>query len=306
MADVQETRSDEKKEDEDGPGKLVFLHYDQDSLDLQYEHARRLTDIPVWRAKRVEASERVRGTFESRLDVAYGDDEDEDEKLDIFPAKKPGSPIRVWVHGGAWTAGTRKEFSYPAEAFVNAGAAFVVIGFGLTPKVTLDQIVDQVRRAVAWVYHNAESLGGDRDRLFMSSHSSGSHLTAMTLATDWSKHDMPADAIKGAVMGSGIYDLRPIKLSYRNQYLDLDDEAVDRLSPVRHIPDVGCPLTLAIGGDETEDFFRQRDEYAAAWRAKGHPYETIERPCKHHFSITIEYGDAEGPIVKAALGQMGL
>ena len=304
MADAQESGLDEKKEGEGESGKLVFLHYNQDALDLQYEHARRLTDIPVWREKRVESSERVRGLLESRLDVAYG--EDEDEKLDIFPAKKAGAPIRVWVHGGAWTAGTRKEFSYPAEAFVNAGAAFVVIGFGLTPKFTLDQIVDQVRRAVAWVYHNAESFGGDRDQLFISSHSSGSHLTAMTLATDWSQHDMPADAIKGAVMGSGIYDLKPIKLSYRNQYLHLDDEAVDRLSPVRHIPDVGCPLTLAIGGDETEDFFRQRDEDAAAWRAKGYPCNIIERPGLHHFSITIEYGDAEGPIVKAALGQMGL
>ena len=91
-----------------------------------------------------------------------------------------------------------------------AGAHCVIIDF-----INVDQaggdlfpMYQQVRRALAWVYRNAESFGGDRNRIYISAHSSGSHLAGVVLTRGWKEEGLPPDAFKGAVLLSGMYDLR--------------------------------------------------------------------------------------------------
>src|SRR5262245_31805502 len=111
------------------------------------------------------------------------------EALDLFTTKEPHAPVSVFVHGGAWRARLAINYAYAAEMFVNAGAHHVVLDFNNVLETGGDLMVmaDQVRRAVAWVYRNAKSFGGDGERLYVCGHSSGGHLTGVLLNKDWLK-----------------------------------------------------------------------------------------------------------------------
>ena len=86
-------------------------------------------------------------------------------------------------------------------------------------------MADQVRRGVAWIYKNVASFGGDANRLYIGGHSSGGHLCGVTLVTDWQKEfGLPADIIKGGLCMSGMYDLKPVRLSKRSSYVKFTDE----------------------------------------------------------------------------------
>ena len=107
----------------------------------------------------------------------------------------------IYIHGGAWRNGTAKDFAFPAEMFMNAGAHFVVPDFVQVQDAggSLLPMIEQVRRAVTWVYKNAASFGGDAERIFVTGHSSGAHLAGVTLVTDWvNDYGLPPDVIKDA------------------------------------------------------------------------------------------------------------
>ncbi len=236
----------------------------------------------------------MRAKLDCRLDIAYGPSED--QILDVFPAAEADSPVVVCIHGGAWTRMHKDANSYPAESFVAAGAAFVSVHFGLVPKVTLDQQVAHNRAAVAWVVRNCRDFGADPDRLHVAGHSSGGHIVGMLLC-----QDLP---IKGALACSGMYDLEPVRRSWRNEYLQLDDDAVERLSPIRHLPDQGCPLIIGYGGGEHAEFRRQSREFAAAWRARGFECQEFDLPGLNHFDVGQQFNNPDSPILEAMFAMM--
>ena len=283
----------------------VWLDYDQEALDAQYNQRSLVPDADDYIAVDVAESARVREKLDCRIDVAYGPSGD--ERLDVFPALAPGSPLAVYMHGGAWTRSDKANESFMAEAFVEAGAAFVAVNFGLCPRVTLDEMIRQARAAVAWSHANARDFNADPDRLFIAGHSSGGHVGGMMVVTDWpAAHDLPRDLVKGALLCSGMYDLEPVRLSARNEYLRLDAAAEARNSSIRQIPPDGCPLVIGYGGGEQEEFRRQSMEFAAAWRAAGLDVREFDMPGVNHFELRRHFNDPDGPILKAMFELMGL
>src|ERR1700676_3827881 len=110
--------------------------------------------------------------------------------------------------------------------FVHAGAHYVVPDFinVVDAGGSLFPMAEQVRRAIAWVYRNAASFGGDPDHLYIGGQSSGAHLAAVALTTDWlGEFDLPADLIKGGLCTSGMYELAPVRLSKRSAYVKFTD-----------------------------------------------------------------------------------
>ena len=282
----------------------IWLDYDQAELDRQYDQRSVVPDGDDYKAGDAKASEQARSAIPCRVDVAYGDGED--ETLDIFPARDPGSPVVVFLHGGAWTRGKKSNESFIAPPLVAAGAAVIVVEFTLCPQGTLRNMVDQCRRAVAWVHAHAGDFNADPARIVVTGHSSGSHLTAMMMVTDWASHGVAPDAIRGYVITSGIYDLAPVRLTYRNEYLNLDGDAVDGLSPIRHLKPGLPPLALFYGGLELAEFRRQGREFAVAVRATGADVTEQDLPGFNHFEMGRKLAEADGPVFKAALGMLGL
>ena len=111
----------------------------------------------------------------------------------------------------------------------------------------LRAVASQVTRAIAWVGANAGRLGGDPDRIFLAGHSSGAHLAAAAVTADWTALEAAKDILKGALLVSGIYDLRPVRMSARNSYVRLDDTSEAALSPARHLNGLDVPLIVAWG-----------------------------------------------------------
>ena len=276
----------------------IWLDYTQEELDYNYNQRELVTNWDEYLNYYNTESERVRAKLNGRLDISYGPSED--QILDVFPAADADSPVVVYIHGGAWTRSHKDGNAYLAESFVEAGAAFVSVHFGLVPKVTLDEQVAHNRAAIEWAWRNCRDFGANPDRLYVAGHSSGGHNVGMMITTDWKgDHGLPADVIKGALACSGIYDLEAPRRSYRNEYLHLDDGAVDRLSPIRHIPEYGCPLIIGYGGGEHEEFRRQSKEFAAAWRARGFKCQEFDLPVLNHFDVAKEFNNPDSPILKA-------
>jgi arylformamidase len=191
---------------------------------------------------------------------------------------------------------------------VNAGAHFIVLDFINVDEAggNLFPMVEQVRRAVAFVYRNAAKFGGDPNRIFLSSHSSGSHLSGVVLTRGLKEEALPPDAFKGAVLLSGMYDLAPVALSKRSAYVKFTDTMVEQLSAIRTIDGLNTPLILATGTCETPEFQRQSRDFAAAVKAAGKPVELIVGTGYNHFELLETLANPYGLLGRAMLEQMQL
>jgi len=298
-------------------GPNVFLNYDQVELDAAYDQDAYATN----RAPLAERSRRNSDLTRARLGepkrFAYG--QSDFEKLDVFAgdigkgrpsgARRFLPPIQIHFHGGAWRGGSAHNSAYLAEPFVEAGAVAVIPDFALVQDLggRLMPMAEQVRRAIAWTYKNAESFHGDANRVYVSGVSSGAHLACCALLTDWPKeYGVPADIIKGALLVSGMYDLKGPRLSSRREYVKFDDATEDALSPQRHLDRIHTPLIIAYASYDTPEFQRQSREFAAALKAEGKPVELIVGEGYNHFEFIEALGNPYGVLGHAARVQMGV
>lgn len=282
---------------------LIYGEYDQEELDLEYDMRRRCPHF----AETFEACEihnqRLIDNFECRLDVEFG--EKPGEKLDVWPGRG-NSPIMLFIHGGYWRAFDKAMFRFVAERFVEAGACVVLNNYDLCPTVTMDEITLQNRKCLAWIYKNAAGIGGDAGRIHVTGHSAGGHLTGMLMATRWADYDLPFDVVNGAVPLSGLFDLEPLRRSYLNADLKMDEEMTTRNSPINHLPDWMPPTVVAVGGGETDEFRRQSRIYVDACRQKGFPVSYLEVSDCDHVHVAGEYRNSLSPLTATLMAQMGL
>ncbi len=286
-------------------GKPIFREYDREALDREYNNRAKVADSARHLAWYASESAAARAALPGRLDVPYGSSPA--ETLDVFPAAVPGpAPVQVFVHGGYWRALDKSDFSFVARAF-HLEATVAVINYGLIPAVDMDELVRQCRAALGWVYRNARVFGGDPERIFVSGHSAGGHLVAMSMATDWRAFaGLPADLVKGGAAVSGLYDLEPIRLCYLNDTLKLEPAAARRSSPVELAPVRSGPLLLAVGGLEGPEYHRQTEDLARAWRARSVACTIMDMPGLDHFSIIAQLNDRASKLSRAIRAQMGL
>ena len=295
-------------------GPLVWRDMDQKALDNAYDQLVYAPNRDLILARIAKASETARQMLGAPERIAYGDSEH--ERLDFFRAvpalrsatKHTPAPINIFVHGGAWLRGSAAETALVAEAMVRAGAHAVVIDF-----INVDQsggdltpMAEQVARAIAWTWRNAESFGGDRERLYVSAHSSGAHLAACALTLGWREQKLPANFCKGALLVGGMYDLEPVRLSARSAYVKFTEQAEQRLSPQRHIDGVTMPLIIAYGTCETPEFQRQSRDFFAGLKADRKDAELIVAEGYNHFELFETMANPYGIVGRARLRQMGL
>ena len=287
-------------------GPIVWLDMDQQALDDAYDQAVYAPNRDQLGKRRLAASAAALARIGKPERFAYGPTPI--EGLDVYRTTKANAPVAIFVHGGAWRNGAAPEFTYLAEPFIHLGAHFVVLDFINVDNAggSLFPMVEQVRRAVGWVYRNVEKFGGDRNRLHLVSHSSGSHLSGCTVTHDWAKDGLPLDILKGATLSSGMYDLKPVRLSKRSKYVKFTDEMEQELSAMRHLDRLHTPLVLSYGTYETPEFQRQTREFAAAVKAAGKPVELLVGEGFNHFEMLETLANPFGLLGRAVLGQMRL
>ena len=288
-------------------GPLVWRDMDQQELDAAYDQSKYAANQAQVQERRLVASARARAVLGEPLRLAYG--AGAIEQLDVYRTTRANAPVNVFIHGGAWRNGRSADFAYLAETFVRAGAHSVILDFTNIDAAggNLMTMAKQVRSAVAWVYKNAASFGGDPSRLHVSGHSSGGHLAGTVVAADWRKDfGLPGDVVKGALLCSGMYDLEPVRLSHRSNYVKFTDEIEQELSALRHLDRIACPLIVGYGTCETPEFQRQARDFAAAVAAAGKPVQLLVGEGYNHFEMLETLGNPYGLLGRAALAQMGI
>ena len=279
-------------------GPKVFLDYDQKALDDAYDQAVYAANRDQVIARFASASRIARQHLGEPQRLAYG--KSPIEGLDLYRTRKPDAPVSVFIHGGAWRAGLARDYAFPAEMLVRAGAHYAVLDFNnvLETKGDLMTMADQVRRGVGWVIDNARQFGGDPARVYVCGTSSGAHLGGVVATSGF--------AVKGYVLASGMYDLRGPRLSKRSSYVAFTDEIEEALSPQRHLARISAPIVLACGSLETPEFRRQSRDFAAALQKAGKAVELIAAEGYNHFELTETLGSPYAPLGRAVLQQMGL
>lgn len=283
--------------------KHLYRDFDQATLDLEYNNQANVADPAHHIAWYGPASERVRSRVAHDAGIAYGDLPE--ELLDVFmPADASGGdsrPVVIFVHGGAWRSLDLAGSAFAAETFTARGALYVPLGFSVMPAAgSLDEMVAQVRTGIAWVWQNIASYGGDPSRLHLIGHSSGGHLAAMALVTNWQRlYGLPASVIRSCILVSGLYDLEPVRLSYRNDMLKLDRAAEIRNSPCRNLPEEGPPTLIVYGQHETSEFKRQAMTFEAAWSRRYGNARWLELAGANHYEAIEMLVDPASEISRA-------
>src|SRR6266853_1276662 len=257
-------------------GPRVWLDLDQKELDDAYDQSVYAPNQPQITGRYATNSEITRARLGAPRRCAYGSAPV--EGLDVFTAKRRNAPINIFVHGGAWRGGLARNYAFPAESFVSAGANFVVLDFSPVQDFAgnLSMMAEQVRRAVAWVHRNAKEF------------------------------DLPADTVKGGLLCGGMYDLKPVRLSARSSYVKFTDEMEHALSTQRHLDRLNCPVVVAHGTLETPEFQRQTRDFAAAVKAAGKPAQLLVAQGYNHFEIFETLANPYGLLGRAALEQTKL
>ena len=269
-------------------------------LESLYNNRAAVPDFQNYFDRWAEKSLEARRTLNSEIDVPYGDDIM--ETMDVFLPRGESKGILMFIHGGYWRSLDKKDHSFVAVPFVQAGLTVAAINYSLCPAVSMEHIVKQVVAAGAFLYKNAADFEAPRKRMFVAGHSAGGHLTAMALACLWKQAapGLPQKIFQAGLSVSGLYDLRPlVKAPFLNVDLRLTEASAVKLSPALMVPPTSAALHIAVGGQEIGGFKDQHRIIAQSWRkVLG---RDIPCPQDNHFSILDALGNPDSELARAAV-----
>lgn len=279
----------------------------RERLDVDYDARATVGDrFPDEMRAYRETSDEVRGAWLRFADIVY--DHESGQTLDIFGPEIGNGlrPVFFFVHGGYWRALSKYDSAMMAGMLAKAGIMTAVVDYRLAPTVPLSEIVREVRAALAFLWQNASRYGIDRDRIHVGGSSAGGHLTGMLLAGEWHEEfGVPENVVKSALPMSGLFELAPLAASFPQEWLSLDEQQVETLSPIRHLPRLGCPIMVAWAEKEAPGFKRQSAAFAGAWKDLDHPVQTLEVQGRNHFDILMELRSEETALSQALLRMVG-
>jgi len=227
-------------------------------------------------------SAEMRARHPQYIDLRYGPRER--NRIDFLKAGEH-RPTLLFIHGGYWQTRAKENFTFCAAGPMAHGINVAFIGYTLAPDATLDQIVDEVCAGIDYLARELPALGGDPERIMVSGWSAGGHLSSMVLGHPH---------IKAGLLISGIYDLEPIRHSYLNVKLGLDEAMSRRNSPMAQPSGVDKPIATVVGSGELPLLRKQSADFAAHRAAYGLPVIYEEIPGANHFTMMDELASPTG------------
>lgn len=182
--------------------------------------------------------------------------------LDIYyPKNKSGYATVIWFHGGGLKAGNK----FIPEWLKDQGICVVSVNYRFSPGVSCPAYIQDAAAAVAWVFHNIESYGGDPDLIVVSGHSAGGYLTSM-VGLDKSYlevYDIDANQIASLVPFSG-HTITHMTVREERGIKDTQP-IIDQYAPLFHVRADAPPLVL-ITGDRNLEMLGRYEENAYMMR----------------------------------------
>jgi arylformamidase len=226
----------------------------------------------------------MRRQHSAHLDLRYGPRER--NRIDFLKAADK-APTLLFIHGGYWQMRAKEAFTVMAEGPMSHGINVALIGYTLAPDATLDEIVAEIHAGIDYLAGQLPSLGAEDSGIVVSGWSAGGHLTAMALSHP---------KVRAGLGISGIYDLEPIRHSYLNVKLALDEAMSHRNSPMAQAAGPMKPLSLVAGSGELLLLRKQTADFAAHRAQYGLPVTYEEIPGANHFTVMNEMMSSQGRI----------
>jgi arylformamidase len=271
-----------------------------EAVERGYNNRAAVPDHQRWLDEWVTRSRAAIEALRPDVDVRYGGGPN--ETLDLYTPAAKARGTFVFIHGGWWRSLDKADYAFVAPAFVAAGYAVAMVNYQLCPGAPIVGIVDQCRRAVAFVAREGPARNADAP-LVVGGHSAGGHLTAMMYTIDWRDEGFPAAPFAGGVSLSGVHELAPLVHFSHNVDFRLDPASARDLSPAEKQPRTDAPLLLAVGADETSEFVRQTDLMWDAW-PRNHPRGArapLHIAGRQHYSVVLDYVDPASALTRATL-----
>ncbi|CAM2157844.1 arylformamidase [Paraburkholderia tropica] len=150
-----------------------------------------------------------------RHDIAYGDDER--HKLDVYlptTGNTKGRPLLLFVHGGGFVRGDRRDRANVGWWFARQGFVTVAPSYRLGPAHRWPAGAEDVAAAWAWAHANAAAFGADPQRIYVAGETAGAaHVAAATLMRRFRPAGVSAP--RAALLVSGVYNVQLEKLARR-------------------------------------------------------------------------------------------
>jgi acetyl esterase/lipase len=236
--------------------------------------------VAGWEQRSGELRKRHKGYRELR----YGPRER--NRIDFLPVSGK-APTLLFIHGGYWQNRAKEVFTVFAEGPMAHGINVALIGYTLAPDATLDEIVAEIYAGIDHLVEQLDALGAVSEGIVVSGWSAGGHLTSMALSNPH---------VRAGMAISGIYDLEPIRHSYLNEKLRLDEAMSRRNSPMMANTGPLKPLSLVVGSAELPLLRKQTADFAGHRARLGLPVTYEEIPGADHFTILHELGSPKGRI----------
>jgi arylformamidase len=264
---------------------MLYRGMDKAALDAAYNIAaaagveRRDRMIADWTARTAALAAKL----DARRDLRYGDGPR--QRLDFYPCGRDSAPTLVFIHGGYWQFSDKENYGFLAAGPIARGINVALVEYTLAPAAGIDDMVAETRRALGFL------RSGLAPRIILAGHSAGGHLAAMT---------MDAAGVAGVLPLSGLFDLEPIRLSYINDKIGMDEDAARRNSPLLRIPAASPPIVIAWGANELPELRRQSSDYCNALEAAGRDARRLVLDGHDHFTLLEELASPEGRLAAAA------
>ncbi len=265
--------------------------------EAEYNNRARVPEHPQifarWETDAAAYREHMSREESAELGLKYGPSARQTVDL-FFPEATGRGPLAVFVHGGYWRSLAPSQFSHMAAGLVSRGVAVAVIGYDLCPRVSVGEIIAQVRAACLFLWHRFGQ------RMLVYGHSAGGHLAGAMLATDWKALDRnaPPNLVPAAYSISGLFDLTPLLGISMNQDLRLDPDQARAVSPLFWPAPKGHTLDSVVGALESDEFLRQARIIAEAWSKGGATarFEAIDGA--NHFTVIDPLTDTNSAMVE--------
>jgi arylformamidase len=258
--------------------------------EAEYDNRARVPEYPeiAERWSMLAAAYRLAGN--TKLNQAYGSQER--QRYDLFHAGND-APLVVYIHGGYWQRGDRKDYSFVARELNAAGVTVAIPSYTLCPAASVMEIGDEIQACLAALWKRT----GKRPTVI--GHSAGGHLAAEMMARSWGAFaGVPADLVRYSYAISGVFDLTPLIGTSLNGALHLSKGTARAASPLFRPPSPkGRRLVAAVGGAESGEFLRQSREIAEAWSKVGIDATCEVIPGANHFTVVEELIRPDSPIL---------
>jgi len=254
-------------------------------------------------------------------ELSYAEPKNERQMLDVYaPTEGKNHPVVVWIHGGGWQTGDKKEVHNKPQAFTDKGFVFVSINYRLLPTVTIKQMAEDVAKAIRWVHDHAKDYGGDPNTLIVAGHSAGAQLAALVCTDErylkaekrslrivrnngpgflnWEDDGLPLSIIKACVPVDGdTYDVAMQIMTVEAKRAAIyrikfgDEKMQKELSPVTHVAKgKNIPPFLILHVADHPETRAQSQRLVKALQEAGISAKAYSAEGKNHTTINNDLG----------------